>query len=119
LANVRRLLDLAREYDPYQRQGLFRFLRFVRAQEETPTEVEPAPATRDAVQLTSIHRSKGLEFPVVVLAGLGWQFNFRDLNESILLDEQFGLCAKISPPESDQRYPSLPHWLARRRQHRE
>ncbi len=119
LANVRRLLDLAREYDPYQRQGLFRFLRFVRAQEETPTEVEPAPAARDAVQLTSIHRSKGLEFPVVVLAGLGWQFNFRDLNESILLDEQFGLCAKISPPESDQRYPSLPHWLARRRQHRE
>jgi len=119
LANVRRLLDLAREYDPYQRQGLFRFLRFIRAQEETPTEVEPAPAARDAVQLTSIHRSKGLEFPVVVLAGLGWQFNFRDLNESIFLDEQFGLCAKISPPESDQRYPSLPHWLARRRQHRE
>ncbi|MBC8094180.1 MAG: UvrD-helicase domain-containing protein, partial [Akkermansiaceae bacterium] len=119
LANVRRLLDLAREYDPYQRQGLFRFLRFIRAQEETPMELEPANAGRDAVQLTSIHRSKGLEFPVVALAGLGWQFNFRDLHESILLDEQFGLCAKVAPPESDQRYPSLPHWLARRRQQRE
>jgi ATP-dependent helicase/nuclease subunit A len=119
LANVRRFLELAREYDPYQRQGLFRFLRFIRAQEETPMELEPSPATRDAVQLTSIHRSKGLEFPVVVVAGMGWQFNTRDLHENILLDERYGLCPKVSPSESDQRYPSLPHWLARRRQHRE
>jgi ATP-dependent helicase/nuclease subunit A len=119
LTNVRRLLELAREYDPYQRQGLFRFLRFIRAQEERPMELEPSTTARDAVQLTSIHRSKGLEFPVVALAGMGWKFNDRDLSESILLDEQFGLCPRIAPPESDGRYPSLPHWLARRKQQRE
>ncbi len=119
LANVRRLLELAREYDPYQRQGLFRFLRFIRAQEEATTELEPAAATRDAVQLTSIHRSKGLEFPVVALAGMGARFNERDLTESILLDEQFGLCSTVTPTEGGQRYPSLPFWLAKRRQRRE
>jgi ATP-dependent helicase/nuclease subunit A len=119
LANVRRLLDLAREYDPYQRQGLFRFLRFIEAQEETPTELEPAAVSREAVRLTSIHRSKGLEFPVVVLAGVGGPFNFRDLNEGILLDEHYGLCPKVSPPDSDQSYPGLSYWLARRRQKRE
>ncbi|HYG22263.1 MAG TPA: UvrD-helicase domain-containing protein [Verrucomicrobiae bacterium] len=115
-ANVRRLLDLAREYDPFQRQGLFRFLRFLAAQEDDPMELEPGAVSLDAVQLTSIHRSKGLEFPVVVLACMGSRFNERDLNESIILDDRYGVCAKVAPPDSDQRYPSLPQWLARRRQ---
>lgn len=119
IANVRRLVDLAREYDPYQRQGLFRFLRFIRSQEENEVELEPAAVDRDAVRLTSIHRSKGLEFPVVALAGIGARFNERDLHDGILLDEYFGICSKVNPPGSDQRYPSLPHWLARRRQFRE
>ncbi len=119
LANVRRLIDLAREYDPYQRQGLFRFLRFVQMQEEADVELEPAAVARDAVQLTSIHRSKGLEFPVVALAGIGARFNERDLHENILLDEHFGVCPKVTPRDGEQSYPSLPHWLARRRQFRE
>src|SRR6185295_12435827 len=120
VANVRRLLDLAREYDPYQRQGLFRFLRFIEAQQETELDYEPAPVpARDAVRLMSIHKSKGLEFPVVVVAGLGGQFNLQDLREDILLDADFGLCPKVIPPEADLRYPSLPYWLASRRARRE
>jgi ATP-dependent helicase/nuclease subunit A len=120
LANVRRFVDLARQYDPYQRQGLFRFLRFTAEQEDSEADFEPASAlTENAVRLLSIHKSKGLEFPVVVVAGLGTRFNFRDLSEDVLLDEEYGLCPKVSPPESEQRYPSLPHWLARQRQCRE
>jgi ATP-dependent helicase/nuclease subunit A len=69
LANVNRLLRLMRQFDPYQRQGLLRFLRFVEAQQDAEAEEEPAsPALADAVRLFSIHQSKGLEFPVVVLA---------------------------------------------------
>ena len=117
IANVRRLLELARAHDPFQRQGLYRFLRFIEAQEED--ESEAAPETSDAVRLMSVHRSKGLEFPVVVVAALGAQFNFRDLQDHILLDDQYGLCSKIVASESDQRYPSLPYWLARRRRKRE
>ncbi|HET7625040.1 MAG TPA: 3'-5' exonuclease, partial [Verrucomicrobiae bacterium] len=116
IANVRRFLDLARQYDPFQRQGLFRFLRFIQAQEKHDLELDSAPANRDAVRLMSIHKSKGLEFPVVALAGLGWKFNFRDLDENILLDEIFGLCPKVAPAKNAQTYPSLPWWLARRRQ---
>ncbi len=115
--NVRRLLDLARQFDPYQRQGLYRFLRFVEAQEEEELDLQPAPAPAgDAVQLMSVHRSKGLEFPVVVLACLGTRFNERDLNESVLLSERHGLCPKITPPEAPGSYASLPYWLARRRE---
>ncbi len=120
LANVRRLLDLARQFDPYQRQGLYRFLRFVRAQEDEELDLEPATApSAAAVRLLSIHRSKGLEFPVVALAGLGTRFNEQDLGGAILLDEQLGLCPKITPPGADQSYPSLPHRLARLNERRE
>ena len=120
VANVRRLLDLARQYDPYQRQGLYRFLRFIEAQADAELDLAAATATAaDAVQLLSIHRSKGLEFPVVVVACLGAAFNFRALEEDILLDEHFGLCPRVVPPDAEQSYPSLPWWLARQRERRE
>jgi len=119
-ASVRRLLDLARQFDPYQRQGLYRFLRFVEAQEDDDLDL-PTGATpnTDAVRLLSIHKSKGLEFPVVVLAGLGTRFNEQDLNSSVLVHERFGLCPRISPPEMLQGYSGLTHWLARKSERRE
>src|SRR5262245_4530902 len=119
-ANVRLLLDLARQYDPYQRQGLYRFLQFVDAQQEAEVDLEPAAGpSADAVHLMSIHKSKGLEFPVVVVAWLGGQFNLRDLHGDILLHEKYGLCPRVIPPEANQSYPSLPFWLARQDERRE
>jgi len=56
---------------------------------------------------------------VVVLAGLGWRFNLQDLREDILLDGKYGLCPKVARPDGEQRYPSLPYFLARQRQRRE
>lgn len=120
LANVNRLLRLLRQFDPFQRQGLLRFLRFVEAQRDAEAEEDPASAAvTDAVRLFSIHQSKGLEFPVVALADLSKPFNFSDLHEDILLDSDLGLCLRIAPPKVNARYPSLPYWLARRRQKRE
>lgn len=119
-ANVRRLLDLARQFDPYQRQGLYRFLRFIKAQEDEDLDLQPAsPPAEDAVRLMSVHKSKGLEFPVVALACMGTCFNEQDLNEPVLLSELYGLCPKITPPDAEQSYPGLPHWLARRGERRE
>ncbi|HWD91426.1 MAG TPA: UvrD-helicase domain-containing protein [Verrucomicrobiae bacterium] len=120
LVNVNRLLRLMRQFDPYQRQGLLRFLRFVEAQRDAESEEEPAsPTGADAVRLLSIHQSKGLEFPVVAVGDFGKAFNFADLHADILLDGEFGLCPRIAPPNINGRYPSLPYWLARRRQKRE
>lgn len=118
-ANVRRFVDLARRFDPFQRQGLFRFLRFIAEQQEAEVRHEPAAsANENAVRLMTIHQSKGLEFPIVVLAGLGNAFNFRDLQGDILLQEDFGLCPKVIPPGSRRRYPSITHWLAAQRERR-
>jgi len=119
-ANVQRLLGLALEFDQFQRQGLFRFLRFIEAQQLAQTEPEvPTVNQENSVRLMSIHQAKGLEFPVVVLADLGKPFNVSDLRAEIILDEAYGLCPQIKPPHTGKRYPSLPYWLARQRQRRE
>jgi len=117
-ANAERLLQLTRQFDVFQREGLFRFLTFVQGQQDIDTEPAAPPVT-DAVRLMSIHQSKGLEFPVVVLADLGKKFNLGDTNQKVILDEEYGLCSQVKPPESRQFYPSLPFWLAQRRQKRE
>ncbi|HUL51355.1 MAG TPA: 3'-5' exonuclease, partial [Candidatus Nitrosotalea sp.] len=120
LANLRHLLVLSQRFDPFQRQGVQRFLRFVEAQRGVQVDSEPAPVDAvDAVRLMSIHKSKGLEFPVVVLAGLGTRFNMRDLSDQMVLDEEYGLCPQIKPAPTGPRYPSLPWWLAGKRQRRE
>ena len=119
-ANIERLLDLTRQFDSLQGQGLFRFIRFVEAQEDAEIDLEPASADAgDAVRLMSIHQSKGLEFPVVVVADLGKTFNFADTKEKVILDEVFGVCPQVIPPGTRQAYPSLPYWLAQRRQRTE
>ena len=119
-ANVEQFLNLAQRFDQFQRQGLFRFLKFIEAQREAGAEPEVAPvADENAVRLMSIHQSKGLEFPVVVVADLAKRFNEQDLRGEIILDGEFGLCPRVQPPQTGGRYPSLPHWLAQRRQRRE
>jgi ATP-dependent helicase/nuclease subunit A len=120
VANVNRLLELARQYDPFQRQGLYRFLRFINEQQDAELDEDAAVVEPgNAVRLMSIHKSKGLEFPIVAVACLASQFNMQDLREDMLLSGEFGLCAKITPPHSEQRYPTLPWWLAKRREARE
>ena len=118
--NVAGLLNLAQQFDQFQRQGLFRFLKFIEAQQAAESEPEVAATpVENAVRLMSIHQSKGQEFGVVVLADMAKTFNEQDLRGDIIFDDELGLCPKVKPPSSGRRYPSLPHWLAQRRQKRE
>ena len=119
-ANTGRFLNLAQKFDQFQRQGLYRFLKFIEAQREADVEPEVAAvADENAVRLMSIHQSKGLEFPVVVIADLAKAINEQDLRGEIIFDEEFGLCPKVKSPASGRSYPSLPYWLAQGRQKRE
>ncbi len=120
VANVRRLLEMARQFDRGSRGGLYRFLVWLDA-EEAADRTEPATVgVRSAVQLMTVHRSKGLEFPVVAVAGIGNRFHLSDLTTArVIRDERMGLCPLVVSPVDGRRYPSVALWLAQRRQRRE
>lgn len=120
MANVRRMVSLASGFDRRYRKGLFRFLRYIELLEKTETDLmPPSPPAQGAVRLMSVHQSKGLEFPVVVVADLARKFNMTDLRQTVILDEYFGLCSRVHRPGSHSQYPSLPYLLAKNRQKRE
>jgi|LSQX01.1.fsa_nt_gb ATP-dependent helicase/nuclease subunit A len=96
-ANLRMLADLASDYDKTSMRGLFKFLRYVeklakgsedRGQAKTLGEKD------NVVRLMSIHKSKGLEFPVVLICGLNKQFNLQDTKNKILLHKDYGIAPK-------------------------
>ncbi len=111
-ANLLALHDRAREFDHFTRQGLFRFLRFIRRLQDAGEDLGMASAAgenADVVRIMSTHRSKGLEFPVVVVAGLGKRWNLGDLQGDLLLDRDLGLGPRVVDPARRIKYPSFAH----------
>jgi len=116
-AHVQQFLAITREFDNLHGQSIYRFLQFIEAEQDSSRDREPPPLeSRDAVRLMTIHKSKGLEFPIVVVPDLGKLFNFADTQKEIILDDLFGLCGKVHPPDSGRNYPSLGFWLAKKKQ---
>lgn len=114
-ANLMLLHDLARQFGAFQRQGLARFTEFLDNLEE---DADFGPATiaetaGNAVRMMSIHRSKGLEFPIVVIADLGKQFNTQSLKEAILLDRDVGIAPTLVDEPRRARFSSLASVVAK------
>ncbi len=108
-ANLVELHDKARQFGEFRRQGLGKFLAFLerlRAESDLG-QASVASEADDVVRVMSIHRSKGLEFPVVFVPDLGKGFNVADLNGSVLLDRDRGLGLRVVDEARQVRYPSL------------
>ncbi|MDZ5470263.1 helicase-exonuclease AddAB subunit AddA [Bacillus sp. 31A1R] len=117
-ANLRALYDRARQYEETSFRGLFRFLRFVERMRERGDDLGAARALgeqEDVVRIMTIHSSKGLEFPVVFVAGLARQFNTMDLKKAYMLDKEFGFASKYTNSEKRISYPSLPQLAFKRK----
>ncbi len=113
-ANLRALYDRARQYEATSFRGLFRFLRFVERMQQQGLDLGTARALgeqEDVVRVMTIHKSKGLEFPVVFVAGLGKRFNMMDKQQPFLLDKDLGFGCKYINTHKRVSYPML-SWLA-------
>lgn len=95
LANLRLLQQRAMEFSGFELQSLSRFVNFFERLREERDLGEAAPPAGNAVRIMSIHGSKGLEFPVVFVAGLGTAFNKRDLQQQLLVDRDKGIGIKV------------------------
>ncbi len=113
-ANLQVLCDRARQFDTFGHHGLFRFLRFVEKLQESEGDLGAARALgeqEDAVRILSIHKSKGLEFPVVFVMDLGKRFNTDDTRREILFHKDLGIAALYCDLAggAQVKYPSLAH----------
>ncbi|MBR3102334.1 MAG: helicase-exonuclease AddAB subunit AddA [Lachnospiraceae bacterium] len=93
-ANLELLLERASEYESGSYQGLFHFVRYVsqlKSREVDFGEAGMLDESADVVRMMTIHKSKGLEFPVCICMGLYKKFNFRDASATMLLDSDLGI----------------------------
>lgn len=113
-ANLLALKDRARDFDRFVRQGLFRFLRYIKRLRERGEDLS-TPSTlgedEDVVRLMSIHQAKGLEYPIVVVAGLGTPFQTD--GGDLLIDRSLGLGPKHVDMELRVKYPSMAYHAVR------
>ena len=91
-SNLRLLAEYARKFEQSGYKGLFSFLAYMRNLQEKGVELAgyDAALSQDAVRIMSIHKSKGLEFPIVILADTSKQFNYADMNKPLVLHPELG-----------------------------
>ncbi len=91
--NLRLLYTRAAAFEKTGLKGLYSFIRFIDEYQAIGGDYDAARSIgeeQDVVRIMSIHKSKGLEFPVVILAGTGRKFNVRDLQEKVLIHSELG-----------------------------
>ncbi len=96
-ANLRMLSDLAYSFEKTSMRGLFKFLRYIEKLakgSEDRGQAKTLGENDNVVRLMSIHKSKGLEFPVVILCGLNKQFNLQDTRNKILMHKELCIAPK-------------------------
>ncbi|MCR5477290.1 MAG: helicase-exonuclease AddAB subunit AddA [Lachnospiraceae bacterium] len=101
-ANVEMLLKRASDFEKTSYLGLVQFIRYMDQLKDFDTDFGEAgylEENADVVRLMTIHKSKGLEFPVVILAGMGKQFNFSGENRLLPCDRRLGIACDYADPE--------------------
>ena len=117
-ANLDMLVEKAAAYESTSYKGLFHFVRYIEKLKKFDTdfgEASVAGEQDNTVRIMSIHKSKGLEFPVVFLAGLGKRFNKQDAYGQIILDADLGAAADFLDLELRVKAPTLKKQALKRR----
>ena len=92
-ANLKMLFERAKEYEKISFKGLFSFIRYIEKIKNTNNDLSSAKLigeNENVVRIMSIHKSKGLEFPVAIISRTDKKFNQKDLNDNILLHQDIG-----------------------------
>lgn len=109
-ANLKMLFERAKQFETASFKGLYNFINFIEKLKLSSGDLSSAKLigeNDDVIRIMSIHKSKGLEFPVVFLANTGKQFNLMDLNKNILLHQELGIGVKYINYDKQVQYDTL------------
>lgn len=109
-ANLKMLFERAKEYENASFKGLFNFINYLDKLKTNNGDLGAAKLIGEndnVIRIMSIHKSKGLEFPVVFLCSTGKQFNMQDLNDNILLHSKLGIGPEYINYERKIQYSTL------------
>ena len=109
-ANLKLLFEKAKQYERMSFNGLYNFINFIEKVKNSSGDLSSAKLigeNENVVRIMSIHKSKGLEFPIVFLSNTNKKFNLQDLNSDILLHQELGLGVKYIDLNTKVQYSSF------------
>lgn len=115
-ANLMLLSDYASAYEKSGKSGLTGFLSFIERLRDKKQDMSGSLGVSqqaDVVKIMTIHKSKGLEFPVCILSGCAGEFNMMDLNENMVISHKEGIGLLRRNPETFEQYKTLCHTAVR------
>ena len=117
-ANLDMLAERAAAYEKTSYRGLFHFVSYIRSLKKYDTDFGEAATAKEhsnTVKIMSIHKSKGLEFPIVFLSGLGKRFNKQDVRAKVLIDSDLGIGTDYIDLELRTRIPTIKKNVVKRK----
>lgn len=108
--NLQMLVQKALDYEATSYRGLFNFVRYIESLQKYEVDygiAETGTGNENAVHIMSIHKSKGLEFPIVFVSGMSKRFNKQDSKERIAIHPELGLGLDAIDPEKRKKMPTL------------
>lgn len=110
-ANLRKLFEKAKEYEKISFKGIFNFITFIEkvASKKSSgfTEAKIIGENDNVVRIMSIHKSKGLEFPICIIGNAGKRFNLKDMQDKIIYDQDVGIGVNFIDKKALIEYPTL------------
>jgi len=122
ISNLNLLIIKAREYENIVGKSLFSFINYVEEIKVSNSDVGSAKDISEndnVIRIMSIHKSKGLEFPIVIVAGCGKKFNKSDIKEKIILNEDYGIATDYIDLDKRVKIESTKKYLMKKKIDRE
>ena len=111
-ANLKLLLKYALDFESSGSNGLSNFVSYISSLIEADKDFEvatPAISASQAVKIMTIHKSKGLEYPIVIVANCSKKHNFRDLTKDVIINSKLGMGIKFIDREKLLKYETVPY----------